>query len=66
MNNSFSNLKDGDYCQVIVGTHKGKSGTVHDINISKLGHVTITVMQDNGVRFKTLAKSVEVIREVKR
>ena len=27
--------KDGDQCQVIGGTHKGKSGTVRDINISK-------------------------------
>jgi ribosomal protein S4E len=52
-------LKDGDKCKVVGGTHVGKSGTVHDINTSKTGHVTITVMQANGERFKTLAKNVE-------
>jgi ribosomal protein S4E len=51
-------LKDGDHCSVIGGTHKGKSGIVRDINISKTGHQTITVVQDNGERFKTLAKNV--------
>jgi ribosomal protein S4E len=54
------NLKDGDKCTVIDGTHKGKSGTVHDINISKTGHMTITVKQKDGTRFKTLAKNVQV------
>ncbi len=53
-------LKDGDQCIVIGGTHNGKSGTVRDINTSKTGHVTITVVQKNGVRFKTLAKNVVV------
>ncbi len=53
-----SHLKDGDYCKVVGGTHKGKSGTVRDLNISKTGHLTITVVQDNGERFKTLAKNV--------
>ena len=53
-------LKDGDYCSVVGGTHAGKSGTVRDINTSKTGHVTITVVQANGERFKTLAKNVEV------
>ncbi|MFZ6801379.1 hypothetical protein [Undibacterium sp. Di24W] len=53
-------LKDGDRCSVIGGTHKGKSGIVRDINISKTGHQTITVVQDNGERFKTLAKNVMV------
>lgn len=56
----FSQLKDGDYCNVIGGTHKGKSGTVRDLNISKTGHLTITVVQGNGERFKTLAKNVVV------
>jgi ribosomal protein S4E len=51
-------LKDGTHCTVIGGTHKGKSGTVKDINTSKTGHVTITVVQKNGERFKTLAKNV--------
>lgn len=54
-------IKDGDKCKVIAGTHKGKSGTVRDLNISKTGHLTITVVQDTGVRFKTLAKNVEVV-----
>lgn len=52
--------KDGDPCQVIGGTHKGKSGTVRDLNVSKTGHLTITVVQANGERFKTLARNVVV------
>ena len=51
-------LKDGDQCKVIRGTHAGKSGTVRDINTSKTGHITITVVQKDGVRFKTLGKNV--------
>ncbi len=51
-------LRDGAKCDVIAGTHAGKSGIVRDINTSKTGHVTITVVQANGVRFKTLAKNV--------
>lgn len=58
-----TNLKDGDFCKVITGTHKGKSGFVKDINTSKTGHLTITVLQKNGVRFKTLGKSVIVTKE---
>jgi ribosomal protein S4E len=53
-------LKDGAKCKVIGGTHAGKTGTVKDINTSKTGHVTITVLQANGERFKTLAKNVEI------
>lgn len=53
-------LKDGDQCSVVGGTHAGKSGTVRDINTSKTGHVTITVVQKNGDRFKTLGKNVVV------
>lgn len=56
--NATINIKDGDRCQVIAGTHKGKFGTVRDSNISKTGHLTITVVQENGVRFKTLGKNV--------
>lgn len=52
--------KDGDQCTVVGGTHIGKSGTVRDINTSKTGHITITVEQKNGVRFKTLGKNVVV------
>jgi ribosomal protein S4E len=55
-----ANLKDGSFCNVIAGTHKGKSGTVRDINTSKTGHVTITVVPKSGPRFKTLAKNVQV------
>ena len=53
-------LKDGDFCMVTAGTHKGKSGTVRDLNVSKSGHLTITVVQENGVRFKTLGRNVSV------
>ena len=55
-----SGLKDGHYCEVVGGTHAGKSGTVRDIKSSKTGYVTITVVQKNGVRFKTLAKNVVI------
>ncbi len=58
-----TNLKSGDFCKVIAGTHKGKTGFVQDINTSKTGHITITVLQKNGLRFKTLGRSVEVIKE---
>lgn len=61
MNNKPTALKHGDQCKVIGGTHKGKSGTVRDINLSKTGHITITVVQHNGERFKTLGKNVEVL-----
>ncbi|MBC7863789.1 MAG: KOW motif-containing protein [Bacteroidia bacterium] len=55
-------LKDGDQCKVVGGTHAGKSGKVRDINTSKTGHITITVEQKSGVRFKTLGKNVIVVR----
>lgn len=53
-------LKDGARCVVIAGTHAGKSGVVKDIKTSKTGAVTITVVQADGERFKTLGKNVEV------
>ena len=53
-------LKDGAHCKVINGRHAGKAGLVRDIQTSKSGYVTITVEQASGVRFKTLAKSVEI------
>jgi ribosomal protein S4E len=59
--NATPKLKDGDQCKVIAGTHAGKSGTVGDMHTSKTGHVTITVEQKNGVRFKTLARNVVVL-----
>lgn len=55
---SEKTVKAGDYCKVVGGTHVGKWGIVSDLNTSKTGHLTITVTQDNGVRFKTLAKNV--------
>lgn len=54
-------LKDGAKCTVKAGSHAGKSGIVQDINTSKTGAVTITVLQKNGERFKTLAKNVETV-----
>jgi len=55
-----SDVKNGDHCVVVGGTHKGKSGTVEDRNTSKTGHVTITVRLADGDRVKTLARSVVV------
>ncbi|OYT93742.1 MAG: RNA-binding protein [Burkholderiales bacterium PBB3] len=55
---SQTNPRDGDLCSVVGGTHAGKSGVVRDINTSKTGHITITVVQANGERFKTLVKNV--------
>lgn len=54
---SESEIADGDHCTVIRGTHAGKSGIVEDRKTSKYGHVTITVRQDSGMRFKTLARN---------
>ncbi len=56
--NLQSNIKDGAKCKVTGGTHTGKSGIVSDTKISKTGHVTITVTQRDGLRFKTLAKNI--------
>jgi ribosomal protein S4E len=63
MGNANNNLKNGNFCKVITGTHKGKSGFVQDLKTSKTGHITITILQKNGVRFKTLGKNVEVTKE---
>lgn len=57
---SSGKLVDGAICNVVGGTHAGKSGAVADIKTSKTGHITITVVQKDGVRFKTLAKHVIV------
>ena len=54
-------VANGDACRVVAGTHKGKSGTVEDLRLSKTGHATITVRQADGGRFKTLARSAERI-----
>ena len=53
-----TNLRDGDCCTVESGSHRGKAGIVRDLNWTKTGHVTITVVQANGKRFKTLARNV--------
>jgi ribosomal protein S4E len=53
-------VKDGDKCAVVRGTHAGNSGTVRDVKTSKTGHVTITVVQSGGERFKTLARNILV------
>jgi ribosomal protein S4E len=57
---SAENLREGDFCKVVSGTHRGKSGFIQDVKTSKTGHITLTVLQNNGVRFKTLGKSVEL------
>lgn len=53
-------VQNGDVCTVTGGVHAGKSGVVEDRNVSKTGHVTITVRQADGGRFKTLARNVRV------
>ena len=53
-------LIDGAQCNVIGGTHAGKTGVVRDIKTGKTGHVSITIVQESGVRFKTLAKNVVI------
>ena len=57
---SSGKLVDGAQCQVVGGTHAGKAGAVTDIKTSKTGHITITVVQKEGARFKTLAKNVVI------
>jgi len=54
-------LEDGARCKVIGGAHAGKTGAVHDINTGKTGHVSITVKQPNGARFRPLAKNVVIL-----
>jgi ribosomal protein S4E len=56
--NPSANVVNGDRCIVVSGTHAGKSGIVRDRKTSATGHVTITVEQADGVRFKTLARNV--------
>jgi ribosomal protein S4E len=51
-------MENGQACMVIAGTHKGKAGIVADRHVSKGGNVTITVLQPDGSRFKTLQRSV--------
>ncbi|MFL6515855.1 MAG: RNA-binding protein [Chthoniobacterales bacterium] len=58
--NTSGKISDGARCTVVGGTHAGKSGRLRDVNTSKTGHVTITVVQRNGECFKTLASNVTV------
>jgi ribosomal protein S4E len=51
-------VDNGDRVRVVGGTHAGRAGIVEDRKTSKTGHVTITVRQDDGDRFKTLARNV--------
>ncbi len=51
---------NGDHCEVVKGTHKGKSGTVEDWHLGKSGNATITVRKASGERFKTLARNVRI------
>lgn len=53
-------LKDGALCEVVGGTHKGKKGTVRDLKTGRISPLTITVVQPEGERFKTLAKNVVI------
>ncbi|MFL6300236.1 MAG: hypothetical protein ACJ71N_06475 [Terriglobales bacterium] len=59
---SVAAVKDGARCKVVGGTHAGKSGLVRDVKKSKTGHITITVVQGSGERFKTLARNVEIAK----
>jgi len=57
-----ADIVDGAKCKVVKGVHAGKSGLIKDIKNGKTGHFTITVVQANGDRLKTLARNVVVIK----
>ncbi|HEY7005929.1 MAG TPA: KOW motif-containing protein [Sphingomicrobium sp.] len=57
-----TDVSNGDRCEVVAGAHAGKKGTVEDKKLSKTGYVTITVRQDDDLRFKTLASNVVRVR----
>ena len=54
-------VRDGDSCEVIAGTHKGKAGIVEDSKLSPSGHWTITVRLPDNDRIKTLARNTRKI-----
>ena len=56
----MTDIANGGHVRVTGGTHKGKSGVAQDRKVSKTGHVTITVKQDNGICLKTLARNATV------
>ena len=51
-------IENGATCEVMKGTHQGKTGAIADINWSKTGHITVTVIQSTGIKFKTLARNL--------
>lgn len=59
-------LKSGAACTVIKGTHAGKAGTIQDMHVSATGQVTLTVVQANGERFKTLARNIALAKPARR
>lgn len=54
-------LQEGASCKVVGGVHAGKPGVVRDIKTGKTGYVSVTVVQADGTRFKTLAKNVTIL-----
>ena len=57
-----ADLRDGARCEVIGGTHAGKAGIVRDIKVGPThGQTSITVVQADGQRFKTLGKNVRIL-----
>ena len=57
-NHAAGGPRNGDRRRVTGGVHAGKSGTVEDLHLSKTGHLTVTIRQEDGIRFKTLAKNL--------
>ena len=56
--NPSSAIANGDHCVVGAGKHAGKSGLDPRTHRSATGHVTITVEESDGTKFKTLARNV--------
>lgn len=53
---------EGAKVKVVGGTHAGKHGVASDFKAGKtFGQTSITVTQDDGMRFKTLAKNVQAV-----
>lgn len=54
---------NGDACRVIAGTHKGKRGTIQDRHERKTGQITMRVVQEYDLRFKTLLRNVTAVTD---
>jgi ribosomal protein L24 len=54
--NAGENLKDGDKCKVVGGTHIGKSGIVRDINTSKTSILQLQLNKTTVLSLKRLEK----------